>query len=143
MFLKPKLKPNRIEIEINNYSDPVHTRTHLDLSGFITLSDRGWVTSICDGIAYTTGLGGVVSNELVLINGNMYGLALNLEKEKVGVIVFGSDRFVGVGSLILRTKKIVSIPVGTDYYLGRVVDSLGNFIDGLGFPRFPDRKSVV
>lgn len=72
----------------------------------------------------------------------MYGLALNLEKEKVGVIVFGSDRFVGVGSLILRTKKIVSIPVGTDYYLGRVVDSLGNFIDGLGFPRFPRRGLI-
>jgi proton translocating ATP synthase F1 alpha subunit len=84
-------------------------------------------------------LSDVKSNELVVLNETLYGLAMNLQKETVGIILFGNDRLIGVGDTVRKTNKIVSIPMGTDEYLGRIVDSLGNFIDGLNIPDFPDR----
>ena len=67
---------------------------------------------------------------------------MNLQKENVGIILFGNDRLIGVGDSVSRTGEIVSIPTGTNGYLGRIVDSLGNFIDGLGQEKFP-KKSLI
>jgi len=78
-----------------------------------------------------------MSSEIVLISESIYGLAMNLQNDITGIILFGNDRLVGVGDVIQKTDQIISIPLGSDGYLGRVVDSLGNFIDGLGAVSFP------
>lgn len=95
-----------------------------------------------DGIVLASGLEDVLSNELVILQGSMYGLAMNLQKENVGIILFGNDRLIGIGDTVEKTDQIVSIPVGSDDYLGRIVDSLGNFIDGLGYVEFPARALI-
>jgi len=77
-----------------------------------------------------------------VFNNSIFGLAMNLQKENVGIILFGNDRLIGVGDSVSRTGEIVSIPTGTNGYLGRIVDSLGNFIDGLGQEKFP-KKSLI
>jgi len=102
----------------------------------------GYVISISDGIILVSGLEKVLSNELVVLHASMYGLAMNLQKANVGIILFGNDRLIGIGDVVKKTGQIVSIPVGTDGYLGRIVDSLGNFIDGLGAVKFPSRALI-
>ena len=106
------------------------------------LASTGYVISVGDGIVLASGLEDVLSNELVILQGSMYGLAMNLQKENVGIILFGNDRLIGIGDTVEKTDQIVSIPVGTDDYLGRIVDSLGNFIDGLGSVEFPARALI-
>lgn len=106
------------------------------------INSQGFVISVGDGIVVASGLNNVLSNELVLLKDSMYGLAMNLQKETTGIILFGSDRLIGVGDVVEKTDSIVSIPVGTDGYLGRIVDSLGNFIDGLDIPEFPETVLV-
>jgi len=103
---------------------------------------KGQVISIGDGIVTIIGLNKVLSNELVLFNESIFGLAMNLQRETVGIIVFGNDRLIGIGDTAVKTDQIVSIPVGSDAYLGRIVDSLGNFIDGLTNVKFPERALV-
>ena len=98
--------------------------------------------SVGDGIVLASGLDDVASSELVVIQDSMYGLALNLQNENAGIILFGSDRLIGVGDIVSRTEKIIGIRVGTDGYLGRIVDSLGNFIDGLSSQVFPEGASI-
>lgn len=90
----------------------------------------GTVLSIGDGIAKVKDLTFVQAGELVWI-GEVMGMALNLEKRTVGIVLFGNDSLVREGSLVLRTYSVVNVPVGTEL-LGRVVDGLGNIIDGLG-----------
>lgn len=106
------------------------------------LSTTGFVISVGDGIVIATGLDDVLSSELVIIQDSMFGLAMNLQKASVGIILFGNDRLIGIGDTVKKTDQIVSIPVGTDEYLGRIVDSLGNFIDGLGAVNFPYRALI-
>jgi len=103
--------------------------------------DEGVVVSVGDGIANVFGLQNVQAGELVICNGTVQGMALNLEKKLVGVVLFGNDRLVGEGDKVKRTFSIVSLPVGAGY-LGRVVDSLGNFIDGQPPAQF-EQTSVV
>jgi F0F1-type ATP synthase alpha subunit len=92
----------------------------------------GKVISIGDGIATVFGLGNVRAGELVrFLPSNIQGLALNLEKTIVKVVVFGNDRNILQGDFVERTNSIVSVPVG-ELVLGRVVDALGTPIDGLG-----------
>merc|ERR1711937_281512 len=94
-------------------------------------SDRGIVLSIGDGIANVHGLDSVQAGEMVDFRFGVKGMALNLEKNKVGVVIFGDDKFIKEGSLVKRTNSIVDAPVGLGL-LGRAVDGLGEPIDGKG-----------
>ncbi|MFV0626960.1 MAG: F0F1 ATP synthase subunit alpha [Alphaproteobacteria bacterium] len=95
------------------------------------VSEVGYVLSVGDGIARIYGLDNVQSNEMVEFANGVRGMALNLEEDNVGVVIFGSDEGIKEGDLVKRTKEIVSVPVGKAL-LGRVVDALGNPIDGKG-----------
>lgn len=99
-------------------------------TSYVSSEDRGTVIAIGDGIATIAGLNGVQAGELVKFHkAGIEGLALNLEKTIVKVVIFGNDRDIVQGDVVLRTHRIVSVPVG-DSMLGRVVDALGNPIDG-------------
>ena len=92
----------------------------------------GQVISVGDGVATVYGLKDVKAGEMVVFsNNNVKGMALNLENESVGVVIFGNDRDIVEGETVLRTESIINIGVGSNV-LGRVVDVLGNPIDGLG-----------
>ena len=95
------------------------------------MSEVGRVLSVGDGIARVYGLDNVQLNETVEFENGVKGMALNLEEDAVSVVLFGSDDDIKEGDLVKRTDKIVSVPVGKEM-LGRVVDALGNPIDGLG-----------
>jgi proton translocating ATP synthase F1 alpha subunit len=95
------------------------------------LESTGYVLSVGDGIARVYGLNDVQSGELVLFSSGLYGMALNLERENVGVVVFGNDRAIKQGDIVERTSQIMDVPVG-EALLGRVVDALGNPVDGKG-----------
>lgn len=95
------------------------------------VSEVGQVLSVGDGIARIYGLANVESGELVEFSSGIVGMAQNLEADNVGVVIFGSDESIKEGDSVKRTKKIVEVPVGPEL-LGRVVDGLGNAIDGLG-----------
>ncbi len=95
------------------------------------LEEVGRVLAVGDGIATVYGLNGVEYNEMVEFSSGTMGMALNLGEDSVGVVIFGSDAEIKEGDIVKRTKKIVSVPVGKEL-LGRVVDALGQPIDGLG-----------
>ncbi len=95
------------------------------------LMEVGRVISVGDGIAKVYGLDNVQSNEMVEFQSGVKGMALNLEESSVGVVIFGSDENIKEGDLVKRTQKIVSVPVGKEL-LGRVVNALGEPIDGKG-----------
>ena len=95
------------------------------------VSEVGRVLSIGDGIARVYGLDKVQLGEMVEFDGGIRGMALNLESDNVGVVIFGDDRAIREGDTVKRTKSIVDVPVGKEL-LGRVVDGLGNPIDGKG-----------
>jgi len=95
------------------------------------VSEVGQVLSVGDGIARCYGLDKVQAGEMVEFESGVRGMALNLESDNVGVVVFGSDRDIAEGQTVKRTGDIVSVPVGKGL-LGRVVDALGNPIDGKG-----------
>jgi F-type H+-transporting ATPase subunit alpha len=95
------------------------------------VSEVGQVLSVGDGIARVYGLDNVQAGEMVEFPGGIKGMALNLETDNVGVVIFGSDQTIKEGDTVKRTKSIVEVPVGKGL-LGRVVDPLGNPIDGLG-----------
>lgn len=97
----------------------------------IEVSETGSVLSVGDGVARVYGLETAMAGELVEFPGEVYGMVLNLESESVGVVIFGEDRGIREGDVVKRTKKIVQVPVG-EALLGRVVDPLGNAIDGRG-----------
>ncbi|WP_114389886.1 F0F1 ATP synthase subunit alpha [Notoacmeibacter marinus] len=95
------------------------------------VSEVGQVLSVGDGIARIYGLDNVQAGEMVEFAGGIRGMALNLEADNVGVVLFGDDRQIKEGDTAKRTGDIVSVPVGPEL-LGRVVDALGNPIDGKG-----------
>ncbi|MEL7428588.1 MAG: F0F1 ATP synthase subunit alpha [Pseudomonadota bacterium] len=95
------------------------------------VSEVGQVLSVGDGIARVYGLDNVQAGELVEFPGGIAGMALNLETDNVGVVIFGDDRYIKEGDTVKRTGSIVDVPVGPEL-LGRVVDALGNPIDGKG-----------
>ncbi|MBL7687431.1 MAG: F0F1 ATP synthase subunit alpha [Bdellovibrionaceae bacterium] len=105
--------------QIKNYSKSVE------------MSETGTVLSVGDGVARVYGLETAMAGELVEFPGEVYGMVLNLESDSVGVVIFGEDRGIREGDTVKRTKKIVQVPVG-EALLGRVVDALGNAIDGRG-----------
>ena len=95
------------------------------------VSEIGQVLSVGDGIARAYGLDNVQAGEMVEFGNGMKGMALNLETDNVGIVIFGSDREIREGDTVKRTGAIVEVPVGKEL-LGRVVDALGNPIDGKG-----------
>lgn len=97
----------------------------------LNLERAGVVLTVGDGIARVFGLNDVQAGEMVLFASGLSGMALNLERDNIGVVVFGDDRFIKQGDLVQRTKQIIDVPVG-DGLLGRVVDALGRPVDGKG-----------
>ena len=95
------------------------------------VAEVGQVLSVGDGIARVHGLDEVQAGEMVEFPGGIRGMALNLEADNVGVVIFGSDSTIKEGDTVKRTNAIVEVPVGPEL-LGRVVDGLGNPIDGKG-----------
>ncbi|MBH1943335.1 MULTISPECIES: F0F1 ATP synthase subunit alpha [Sphingomonadales] len=104
-------------------------------------SEVGTVLSVGDGIARIHGLDKVQAGEMVEFNGGVKGMALNLEADNVGVVIFGSDTNIKEGDTVRRTETIVDVPVGKAL-LGRVVDALGNPIDGKGPIATTERRLV-
>ena len=95
------------------------------------VSEVGQVLSVGDGIARVYGLDNVQSGEMVEFESGVRGMTLNLENDNVGIVIFGSDRQIAEGQTVKRTRAIVEVPVGKGL-LGRVVDALGDPIDGKG-----------
>ncbi|XP_057381599.1 ATP synthase subunit alpha, mitochondrial-like [Daphnia carinata] len=95
------------------------------------LEETGRVLSIGDGIARVYGLKNIQAEEMVEFSSGLKGMALNLEPDNVGVVVFGNDKLIKEGDIVKRTGAIVDVPIGAEL-LGRVVDALGNPIDGKG-----------
>ncbi|MDD6083508.1 MAG: F0F1 ATP synthase subunit alpha [Oscillospiraceae bacterium] len=119
MNLRPDEITGIIKEQVKNYKNKLE------------LSDVGTVVTVGDGIANIHGLDNCMSNELLEFEGDVYGMALNLERDFVGAVMLGSDAGIKEGSTVKRTGKIVSVPVGDDL-LGRVVNALGQPIDGKG-----------
>ena len=105
-------------------------RNHKIVSGDAKVSEVGTVLTAGDGIARVFGLDNVQAGEMVEFPGKE-GMALNLEQDNVGVVIFGSDKSIKEGDVVKRTQSIVEVPTG-ESLLGRVVDGLGNPIDGKG-----------
>ncbi|MDP3906888.1 F0F1 ATP synthase subunit alpha [Novosphingobium sp.] len=105
------------------------------------VSEVGSVLSVGDGIARIHGLDNVQAGEMVEFSNGVKGMALNLEADNVGVVIFGSDSEIKEGDVVKRTGTIVDVPVGKGL-LGRVVDGLGNPIDGKGPIEYTERKRV-
>lgn len=102
-----------------------------DYDNRVELSDTGKIFNVGDNIASIYGLDDVMAGELLEFPGGVYGMALNLEKETVGAVLLGDEEGIKEDDIVKRTGKIVEVPVG-DALIGRVVDPLGNPIDGRG-----------
>jgi F-type H+/Na+-transporting ATPase subunit alpha len=105
------------------------------------VSEVGQVLSVGDGIARVYGLDNVQAGEMVEFESGVRGMALNLESDNVGIVIFGTDREIKEGQTVKRTRAIVEVPVGKGL-LGRVVDALGDPIDGKG-PITAERRARV
>src|SRR5689334_3356992 len=105
------------------------------------VSETGTVLATGDGIARVYGLEGVMAGELVEFPGNLFGLTLNLEQDNVGVAVLGEASGVKEGDVVKRTGRIADVPVG-DAVIGRIVNALGQPIDGKGAIETPHRRRI-
>jgi F-type H+/Na+-transporting ATPase subunit alpha len=105
------------------------------------VSEVGQVLSVGDGIARVYGLDNVQAGEMVEFENGVRGMALNLETDNVGIVIFGNDREIKEGQTVKRTRAIVDVPVGKEL-LGRVVDALGNPLDGKGPIHASERRRV-
>jgi F-type H+-transporting ATPase subunit alpha len=107
----------------------------------LEVKETGTVLSVGDGVARIYGLQTAMAGELVEFPGDIFGMVLNLEQDSVGVVIFGEDKNIKEGDTVKRTQRIVEVPVG-ESLLGRVVDVLGNPIDGKG-PITSNKTRVV
>ena len=119
MILRPEEISAVIKEQIKNYKNQLE------------ISDFGTVIQVGDGIARVYGLENCMSGELLEFPGNTYGMAMNLEEDNVGVVIMGSDREIKEGDIVKPTGKVAEVPVG-DAMMGRVVNALGQPIDGKG-----------
>ncbi|MDD6302807.1 MAG: F0F1 ATP synthase subunit alpha [Bacillales bacterium] len=119
MIIKPNEISELIKEQIKSYSHKLET------------TDVGSVVSIGDGVSTVYGLDKCMLNELLEFPHGIYGMAFNLNEDSVGVVMLGSDQQIKEGDIVKRTGRIVEVPVG-DALLGRVVNSLGQPLDGLG-----------
>ena len=104
-------------------------------------NDVGTVISVGDGIANVYGLEKAMLGELLLFPNQVYGMVMNLESDSVGVVLLGNDSLVKEGDIVKRTKQVMEVPVGENM-LGRVVNSLGQPIDGLGEIETSKRRPI-
>jgi F-type H+-transporting ATPase subunit alpha len=109
--------------------------------GKAAAAEVGYVTDAADGIAHVEGLPGVMANELVRFPDGTLGLAQNLEESQIGVVILGEFSGIEEGQEVTRTGEVLSVAVG-DGYLGRVVDPLGNPLDGLGDVKTDGRRAL-
>tara|TARA_B100002051_G_scaffold227178_1_gene223145 strand:+ start:1982 stop:3490 length:1509 start_codon:yes stop_codon:yes gene_type:complete len=119
---------------MNLETDKIASLLKEQMQGFntdIDISEVGEVTYVGDGVARINGLENVMSSELVELPNDIFGMALNLEDENVGVVLFGDSSLVKEGDMAKRTGKIVEVPIGEEL-LGRVVNPLGQPLDGRG-----------
>lgn len=119
-----------MEIRVSEISE-ILTKKIANFGAMANVDEIGQVLSVGDGVARVYGLDQVRAGEMVEFPGGIKGMALNLEADNVGVVIFGSDRNIKEGDIVKRTGEIVQVPVGREL-LGRVVDALGNPIDGKG-----------
>ena len=119
MNIKPEEITSIIKKEIERYEKEIKT------------IDSGTIIQIGDGIARVYGLDDCMEGELLEFPNNVFGMALNLEQDNVGCVLLGSEEGIREGDIVKRTNKIVEVPVG-EALLGRVVNSLGEPIDGKG-----------
>lgn len=142
MHIKPEEITSIIKRELERYENQINT------------IDSGTIIQIGDRIARIYGLDNCLQGELIEFPNNVYGIALNLEQDNVGCVILGSDEGIKEGDIVKRTGRVVEVPVG-EALIGRVVDALGNPIDGKGIidtseyrpvevdaPGVIDRKSV-
>ena len=119
MELRPEEITKIIREQIKNYENKLET------------SETGSIILVGDGIARATGLDKCMANELVEFENGEFGMAQNLEEDSVSIVILGSDEGLHEGSLVKRTGRVVSVPVGEEL-IGRVVNALGQPIDGKG-----------
>lgn len=119
MNLRPEEISSVIKAQIKKYESKLQ------------VEDTGTVIQVGDGIARVHGLQKCMAGELLEFPGEVYGMVLNLEEDSVGVVLFGSDEDIKEGDLVKRTERVVEVPVGENIF-GRVVDSLGQPLDGKG-----------
>ena len=119
-----------MDIKTNQIGDLLRDQIK-NIDDNVDVNEVGEVLEIGDGVARTSGLGNVMSSELVEFPNNVFGMALNLEEENVGVVLFGDSSLVKEGDTVKRTGKVVEVPVGKEL-LGRVVNPLGVPMDGKG-----------
>ncbi|MGW8271954.1 MAG: F0F1 ATP synthase subunit alpha [Thermodesulfovibrionales bacterium] len=119
-----------MEINVDEISQAIR-RQITDFEKKVDVSEIGSVLSVGDGIAKIYGLDNCMSSELLEFPNNIYGMALNLETDAVGAVLFGEDTHIKEGDVVKRTGRIMSVPVG-EAMLGRVVNAIGQPIDGKG-----------
>ncbi|MCI5956635.1 MAG: F0F1 ATP synthase subunit alpha [Clostridiales bacterium] len=129
MQLKPEEISKLIKEQIKHYENK------------ITQSDTGTIVMIGDGIAHVSGLDHCMANELVRFPNGAYGMALNLEENSVAIVLLGDDDGVKEGDVVERTGQVVSVPVG-EGLIGRVVNSLGQPVDGKGDVVAAERRPI-
>lgn len=120
MQIKPNEISSLIKEQLKNFNNKIEQN-----------NDIGTVVTIGDGIAIVYGLEKVMLGELLLFPHDVYGMAMNLNEDSVGVVLLGNNQDIKEGDIVKRTKRVVEVPVG-DGLLGRVVNALGHPIDGLG-----------
>ena len=118
-----KINANEISALIKEQIKNYHTK--------VDSSDVGTVVTVGDGIALIYGLDQAMLGELLLFPNDVYGMVMNLEEDHVGAVLLGDDKLVKEGDVVKRTKQVMEVPVGNNM-LGRVVNALGQPIDGLG-----------
>ena len=118
-----------IKQQIKNYAHKIES------------DDVGTVITVGDGIATVYGLDKAMLSELLIFPHDVYGMVMNLNEDSVGVILFGNDYLIEEGDIVKRTNRVVEVPVG-DNLLGRVVNSLGQAIDGLGKIKYTKTRPI-
>ena len=129
MELRPEEITKIIRSQIKNYENKIE------------VSETGVVILVGDGIAKASGLDKCMAGELVEFPDGSYGMAQNLEEETVSIVILGSDQGIKEGDIVKRTGKVVSVPVGAKL-IGRVVNALGEPIDGKGAIKADDYKAI-
>ena len=129
-----------MSIDASEISEILKTEIN-ELNDSAKVTEVGTVLTVGDGIARVYGLDNVQAGEMVEFPGKIMGMALNLEEDEVGAVLFGDSRLVKEGDLVKRTGKVVEIGVGKEF-LGRVINPLGQPVDGKGEIKFKETLPV-
>ncbi|MGC2062903.1 MAG: F0F1 ATP synthase subunit alpha, partial [Thermodesulfovibrionales bacterium] len=129
-----------MEIKVDEISELLRKQI-MDFEKKVDVSEIGSVISVGDGIARVYGLEKCMASELLEFSGGVMGMALNLEEDAVGAVLFGDDQLIHEGDIVKRTGRIMSVPVG-DALKGRVINAIGQPIDGKGPINTKDFRAV-